>query len=44
MGLWLFKGLVLKHGGRLRFRTWQTAAKQKSGTVFQAWFPHADAA
>ena len=42
MGLWLSKSLVLKHGGRLRFRTWRSAGK--SGTVFQAWFPHADAA
>lgn len=42
MGLWLSKGLVTKHGGRIRFRT--SRKEGKSGTVFRVWFPHADAA
>lgn len=42
LGLWLSKSLVLKHGGRLRFRTWRGTGR--NGTVFQVWFPHADIA
>lgn len=41
LGLWVSAGIVAKHGGTLRARS--SVRSSKSGTVFVAYFPNAEA-
>lgn len=36
LGLWVSKGIIEKHGGRIRIRTWRGKIH---GTVFAVWLP-----
>jgi len=37
LGLWISKGIVDRHGGNIRFKTWLSQAR--SGTVFSVFLP-----